>query len=64
MSYSVCCVQIDSAATCRHRHNLIIVTTPLYKSELSVIGAASASSLDQLLTVQLARDGDAESAKC
>ena len=62
--YSVCCVRIDSAALCRHRHNLIIVTTPLSRRELSVMGAASVSSLDQLLTVQLARDVDAESAKC
>ena len=51
----------------RHPHNLIIVLQHSLsvgnRRELSVMGAAGASSLDQLLTVQLARDGDAELAK-
>ena len=55
--------RVDSGG---HRHNLIIVrqsaTTPLSRRELSVMGEASASSLDQLLTAQLARDVVAESA--
>ena len=57
--------RVDSG---RHRHNPLCyntacqsATTPLSRRELSVMGEASASSLDQLLTVQ---DVAAESAKC